>query len=306
MAPPVWICGDCHVGNLGPVADADGRIEIQIRDLDQSVVGNPAHDLIRLGLSLATASRGSDLPGVTTAEMLEQIMEGYASALRGSRNADDCSRPECVRIAMKDALRRSWKHLMKERLQDTKPTIPLGRRFWPLSKAESVAVRRLFGTEDVRRLVTSLRAREDTAEVEVLDAAFWVKGCSSLGRLRLAVLIGVDGETPKTGGLCLMDLKEAVKAAAPRQAKARMPRDNGERVVTGARHVSPFLGGRMLAAHCLDRAVFLRELLPEDLKLEIDQVTRPEAMMSARYLAGVVGRAHARQMDEPTRRTVGS
>jgi uncharacterized protein (DUF2252 family) len=20
--PPVWICGDCHVGNLGPVADA--------------------------------------------------------------------------------------------------------------------------------------------------------------------------------------------------------------------------------------------------------------------------------------------
>ena len=83
--PPVWICGDCHVGNLGPVADADGRIEIQICDLDQSVIGNPAHDLIRLGLSLATASRGSDLPGVTTAEMLEQIMEGYASALRGSR-----------------------------------------------------------------------------------------------------------------------------------------------------------------------------------------------------------------------------
>ena len=125
--PPVWICGDCHVGNLGPVADADGRIEIQIRDLDQSVIGNPAHDLIRLGLSLATASRGSDLPGVTTAEMLEQIIEGYECAFVSSRNADDRSRPECVRIAMKDALRRSWKHLMKERFQDTKPTIPLGR-----------------------------------------------------------------------------------------------------------------------------------------------------------------------------------
>jgi uncharacterized protein (DUF2252 family) len=46
--PPVWICGDCHVGNLGPVANASGQIEIQIRDLDQTVVGNPAHDLIRL------------------------------------------------------------------------------------------------------------------------------------------------------------------------------------------------------------------------------------------------------------------
>src|SRR6478752_9644797 len=65
--PATWICGDCHVGNLGPVANANGQIEIQIRDLDQTVVGNPAHDLIRLGLSLASAARGSDLPGVTTA-----------------------------------------------------------------------------------------------------------------------------------------------------------------------------------------------------------------------------------------------
>jgi uncharacterized protein (DUF2252 family) len=34
------------------VAEAKGRIEIEIRDLDQTVIGNPAHDLIRLGLSL--------------------------------------------------------------------------------------------------------------------------------------------------------------------------------------------------------------------------------------------------------------
>jgi uncharacterized protein (DUF2252 family) len=175
--------------------------------------------------------------------MLEQIMDGYVCAFGGNRNADDCSRPESVRTAMKDALRRSWKHLMKERLQDIKPAIPLGRRFWPLSKSESVAVQRLFGTEDVRRLVTSLRAREDTAAVEVLDAAYWVKGCSSLGRLRLAVLVGVDGEAPKAGGLCLMDLKEAVKAAAPRQTKARMPATtaNGwSRVRATSR---PFLAG---------------------------------------------------------------
>jgi uncharacterized protein (DUF2252 family) len=68
--PAVWICGDCHVGNLGPIANTEGQIDIQIRDLDQTVIGNPAHDLIRLGLSLATAARGSDLPGVTTAKML--------------------------------------------------------------------------------------------------------------------------------------------------------------------------------------------------------------------------------------------
>jgi uncharacterized protein (DUF2252 family) len=36
--PPVWICGDCHTGNLGPVADLKGNIDIQIRDLDQTVI----------------------------------------------------------------------------------------------------------------------------------------------------------------------------------------------------------------------------------------------------------------------------
>ncbi len=81
--PPVWICGDCHIGNLGPVASADGKIEIQIRDLDQTVIGNPAHDMIRLSLSLAMAARGSDLPGVTTALMVEQVIRGYRQALLG-------------------------------------------------------------------------------------------------------------------------------------------------------------------------------------------------------------------------------
>src|ERR1700685_3803268 len=74
QGPPVWICGDCHVGNLGPIADKDGNIDVQIRDFDQTVIGNPAHDLIRLGLSLATAARGSNPPGVTTARMLEGMV----------------------------------------------------------------------------------------------------------------------------------------------------------------------------------------------------------------------------------------
>src|SRR6202046_5269355 len=50
--PPVWICGDCHVGNLGPLADRKGHVLVQIRDLDQTVIGNPAHDLVRLWPSL--------------------------------------------------------------------------------------------------------------------------------------------------------------------------------------------------------------------------------------------------------------
>ena len=302
--PAVWICGDCHVGNLGPIADAEGNIDIQIRDLDQAVIGNPAHDLIRLGLSLATAARGSDLPDMTTARMLETMMEGYELAFgEDSENADfQRHRPESVRVAMRRSMSRSWKHLAKERIKDVTPTIPMGKRFWPLHKDEKVEIRSLFQREDVRRLVTSLRSRDDKATIKVLDAAYWMKGCSSLGRLRFAVLLGIGKPPYKGESLCLMDIKEAIKAAAPRYSRVRMPLDNAERVVEGARHLATNLGIRMLAARFLDRAVFLRELLPQDLQLEIEDLTREEAMKAARFLAAVVGQAHARQMDMPTKK----
>ena len=302
--PPIWICGDCHLGNIGPVANANGEIAIQIRDLDQTVIGNPAHDLIRLGLSLAMAARGSDLPGVTTAKMLEQIIEGYAAALDDEVADHDLNyhRPESVRVVMREAKSRSWKQLAKERIEDEKPAIPLGNWFWPLSAEESRAIEALFDTERLRKLATSLRSRDDDAVVEVRDAAYWVKGCSSLGRLRFAVLLGVIGKQSGKGGLCLMDVKEAVQASAPRYPKVKMPRDNAERVVDGAQHLSPHLGERMVATRLMERSVFLRELLPQDLKLEIDQPTRDEAMKAARFLALVVGKAHGGQMDAPTRR----
>ncbi|WP_122984597.1 DUF2252 family protein, partial [Paraburkholderia hospita] len=96
--------------------------------------------------------------------------------------------------------------------------------------------------------------------------------------------------------LCLIDIKEDVQAAGPHYADAVMPRDNAERVVEGARHLSPHLGERMRSATLQDRPVVLRELLPQDLKLEIEQIGPKEAMEVARYLAFVVGHAHARQM----------
>lgn len=302
--PPIWICGDCHVSNLGPIAGADGQIAIHVRDFDQTVIGNPAHDLIRLSLSLASAARGSDLPGVTTAMMLEQLTAGYSDALEGNEARDKAgsARPDVARLTMKEALGRSWKDLARERIENSKPNIPLGKRFWPLSREEKREIEALFGTEEARRLATCLRGRADDAEVQLLDAAFWVKGCSSLGRLRYAALLRVDGSLGREG-LCLMDIKEAVQAAPPRSAEAVLPRSNADRVVEGARHITPSLGKRMSGARLLGRSVFLRELLPEDLMIEIDRISRNEAMKIAHFLAAIVGRSHARQLDDSTRRS---
>jgi uncharacterized protein (DUF2252 family) len=300
--PPVWICGDCHMGNLGPVANAAGQIEIQIRDLDQTVIGNPAHDLVRLGLSLASAARGSDLPGVTTAKMLERMMEGYAKAFEPDFHEEiDVEQPKSIRSAIGQSVTASWKTLANERIEDAKPTIPLGKRFWPVSAQEKQEISSLFDQEQLRRIATMLRSRDDDSSVEVMDAAYWVKGCSSLGRLRYAVLLGLDAKNKEKRAYCLMDIKEAIDAAAPRAAGVQMPSEQAQRVVEGARHLSPHIGKRMLATKMLGKSVFVRELLPQDLKLKIKQLSRDEAMRIAEYLAAVVGKAHSRQMDAETR-----
>jgi uncharacterized protein (DUF2252 family) len=304
QGPPVWICGDCHLGNLGPVADAKGRVKIAIRDLDQTVIGNPAHDLIRLGLSLATAIRGSDLPGVTTALMLEQMIEGYEAGLANpGKHPRKSEAPASVQRVLKRAYKRRWRHLAEERIEDVRPEIPMGKRFWPITSAERKEIHRIFKLPEVRNLITSLKDRDKDDKVEVVDAAYWMKGCSSLGRLRFAVLLGVGNKKKKNSdGFCLVDIKEAVPAGAPHSAKAAMPRDYAKRVVEGARKLSPFLGQRMLAGHFSGTPAVLRELLPQDLKLEMDQLTREEAIGAARFLASIVGAAHAQQMDRKARK----
>jgi uncharacterized protein (DUF2252 family) len=147
-----------------------------------------------------------------------------------------------------------------------------------------------------------LRSRKDDARVKLLDAAYWMKGCSSLGRLRYAILLRVGSKKGKESEYCIMDLKEAAQAAAPRAVSVKMPSDQAERVVEGARHLSPYLGKRMCAVRLMDKAVFVRELLPQDLKIEIEQLTRDEAMKVAHFLSAVVGKAHSRQMDSETRK----
>jgi uncharacterized protein (DUF2252 family) len=299
--PAIWICGDCHVGNMGPVADDQGRVQIQIRDFDQATISNPAYDLIRLALSLAMAARGSDLPGIITAKMMEAMLDGYEHAFPETDEPEPAM-PGAIKLVMKRALRRGWKALARERIHDTEPTLPLGTEFWPLTAKEDKAIETLFRDEQLHHLATQLRHRKSSGEVKVLDAAYWRKGCSSLGRLRYAVLLDVDGDMLEGDDLCLFDIKEAAASVAPRAPGVRMPRDHAQRVVAAARLLSPALGERMLAMHLLDKPVFVRELLPQDLKIDIGKLSRKQATVAAAFLAHVLGRAHARQMDAATRK----
>jgi uncharacterized protein (DUF2252 family) len=185
-------------------------------------------------------ARSSDLPGVITALMIKKMVEGYSSAFiqTGPDDADPVSIPAMIELAMHDAGRRSWKHLADERIEG-EAVLPLGSRFRPLSKDDRHAVDEIFKQEDVRHLVTKLRGSGEPARNRVKGAAFWRKGCRSLGRLRVAALLQVGKGRDRR--FRLMDIKEATAAAAPHDEDEAMPEDYAERIQTGALALSPYL-----------------------------------------------------------------
>jgi uncharacterized protein (DUF2252 family) len=112
-------------------------------------------------------------------------------------------------------LRRSWKQPAKDRIEDINPTIPLGRRFWPLVRDEKLDVQKLFQREEIRHLATLLHSRDDQAAIRVLDAAYWMMQLARTASVRR--VLGIDEPPYEGDSLCLMDIKEATQAAAPRR-----------------------------------------------------------------------------------------
>jgi uncharacterized protein (DUF2252 family) len=226
--------------------------------------------------------------------MLEEMIDGYLSGLTGHSPTVDPKDIEPIRKVMKEAKNRQWRHLAEERIEDVKPTIPLGPKFWKLASKERKELQQLFDEHGLHQLIQTITGDEEPKNVRLLDAAYWMKGCSSLGRLRYAALVGVGAK--RRHEYRLLDIKEAVSAAAPCSKSAKMPPNNAERVVIGACNLSPFLGDRMIAAKISNRQVVIRELRPQDLKFELRGLQRAEAIAIARVMAGVVGRAHGRQL----------
>jgi len=162
-----------------------------------------------------------------------------------------------------------------------------------LTAQERQELANLVESEAVRPTLASYKNQGKDASIDLVDAAYWKKGCSSLGRLRYAALLRI-AEGNKSG-ICLIDVKEGATAAAPRAKNSKIPKDNAERIVAGAKALSPNLGQRMIAATFLRKSVIIRELMPQDLKIEIERLRIAEALRLSRYLASVVGRAHGRK-----------
>ncbi len=201
------------------------------------------------------------------------MADGYADGIADPEGAERGVDPsEIVVTTKRRALGRRWRHLSRERLKGKAARLPRGSRFFDLDPDEQASLTALVRDPEIRRLVLALGSAADGAEIRLLDAAYWIKGCSSLGRLRYAALVEVlGGDRPQ---LALLDVKEAVPHLAPAAAGIAVPPDHAERVVAGAGRCRPTSGTGWSPCHG-DRAggtpVTVREPLPQDLKIDAEQ-----------------------------------
>ena len=121
--PSIWICGDCHVGNLGPLADSDAHVDIQIRDLDQTVDRQPG---ARFDQAWLVARLGGARLGFAGRHDGPYARGNYRWRSRGPyRRFEDehdgkAHRPKPVQLVLEQALKRRWRHLAEERIEDVK------------------------------------------------------------------------------------------------------------------------------------------------------------------------------------------
>jgi uncharacterized protein (DUF2252 family) len=292
IGPAIWISGDAHAENMGAVPDAGGEVSLMLNDFDESVIGNPAYDLTRLALSLVTAARGLGATGGDAHATTASVVAGYEAALDRAGD-DDAKAPKrddrspVLQALVRAADETTRRDLLTKLTGDDHPrALPLGDKFWPLSNASRDGLAALATQPAILELTGG-------APIEVLDVAFRVAGTASLGGFRAALLVSVEG-APKGERLRLLDVKEAASSAAP--ALEGTPTDDAERSLQGARALAPRYGARKRAVSVQTHRCLVRELMPQEKKVEIDRLARDELASVAFGLGRVVGKAHARQL----------
>jgi uncharacterized protein (DUF2252 family) len=140
--------------------------------------------------------------------MLEGLMGGYQRAMAAPehKTADHTHKPRDIQKLLNRSIRRHWQHLARERLADVNPMIPLGQKFWPPTHEELQAARAHFRGDAARDVLTRITTRRNDEHIDLVDLAYRIKGCSSLGRSRYAALVGF-GKHHKDG-CCLVESKK--------------------------------------------------------------------------------------------------
>ncbi|WP_201313841.1 DUF2252 domain-containing protein [Dyella sp. EPa41] len=226
-APPVWVCGDLHLENMGSYKGDNRLVYFDLNDFDEAALAPSSWELVRLLTSVHMAAGSLHLSPAQADHLCRDFLDTYAGELRAGK----------ARWVERDMATGMVGELLDGLRGRLRPPF-LDSRTIRKGKHRSLRIdgRRALPVTDKQRdkvaaLIDGIAAREDKPRFyRVLDVARRIAGTGSLGVDRFAIL--VEGKGSPDGNY-LLDLKQARPSSLAPYLELRQPewRTDAERVV---------------------------------------------------------------------------
>jgi uncharacterized protein (DUF2252 family) len=316
--PVTWIrvqaCGDCHAANFGGFASPERRLLFDINDFDETLNAPWEWDIKRLAASVVLASRELGLGNRRCVDAAVGVAKSYREHMReyGKMRAlevwySHMDAEVFVQDAKTAAAKKRWEQIEKKAsLQTAEHIFPKiahvqdGRLrivdHPPLvyhSDSSELMSKHLVEMFHQYRQTLPDERRVILDRYHIMDVARKVVGVGSVGtRCALALLMAGEHDP------MLLQMKEARASVLEEYAGRSHYKNHGERVVTGQRMLQSasdvFLGWTQDSE---GRSYYFRQLRDMKMKIDLENMTKPDWLEYVEVCAWALARAHARTGD---------
>jgi uncharacterized protein (DUF2252 family) len=298
------LVGDIHSENYGTFKADDGKVHYDINDFDETTHGRFDFDVSRLATSLFLASREREDSLADATLVALTCLTTYTDTVRrflkkGKEPAFDVSEDTPSDWAAINEYLQGAAAIKRPVFIDKLTELQQGHRrllrshhYFNLPEEERAQALRLL--EDYRGRMAE-PPEKDFYEVE--DVCGRVSGIGSMGRLRYVVLVA--GKGTREARNVLLEFKEARPSAydlyRQRETDAAAVRNRAEHVIAAQRQAQTASNSRLGFAVDGDMSFQVRELGPNDTRLNVKDLQNAEEMRQlARIQAEILARTHAR------------
>jgi len=116
-SPPVWICGDLHIENLGSFKGDNRQVYFDLNDFDEAILAPCLWEIARMLTSILLAFDESELPKTEALNVIMQFIDVYANTLAKGKsiNLDARTAEGIVSRFLQQVEKRKQKELLKKR-----------------------------------------------------------------------------------------------------------------------------------------------------------------------------------------------
>ncbi len=290
--PAGWLCGDLHLENFGTYKGENRLTYFDLNDFDEGILA-PAHwDLSRFLVSTLVAAQAIHLTPAQAVTLCQHFLEVYASNLANgtARWIERTTATGMVRNLLSELRKRP-----RTALLDARTELKGGKRRLRIDGKKALPVEAESRKKIGEFMEEFANTQHNPTFFKVLDIARRIAGTGSLGLERYVILVRGRGGPD---GNFLLDLKYQLPSSLAPFVHIKQPlwTCEAQRVASIQRRAQAIPPAFLSAVQIADRSYVLRELLPSQDRVALDQwggkIRRLEGVIHT--MAEVVAWAHIR------------